>query len=389
MQITFVSNYINHHQLPLSLELSRLTEGNYTFLQTEPMTEERKNMGWDDSLSKLSFVERYYENPEAGKKLIMDSDVVIFGGAENQSLILDRIKAGKFTIRYSERLYKEGRYKFVSPRGLLEKYKNHIKYRKYPVYLLCAGAYTAGDFNLIKAYPDKMLEFGYFPEFIEYENLHEERKADECPKILWVSRYIDWKHPYLPVKIAKRLLDQGKNFELTMIGCGPMLSEVKNYANSQGLLEKITFIEKESPQNVRKLMRQSDIFMLTSDKGEGWGAVINEAMNAGCAVIASHETGAGPTLIKSGVNGFLFEANNEESLFGQVDKLISDRELSRKLGCEAYKTIATTWNAKTASERLMDFIKDPEHTIKDYEDKGPLSKARILSFAKVKREIGK
>lgn len=387
MRITFVSNYINHHQLPLCMALMEENEVDFTFLQTEPMTEERKNMGWDESLSKLSFVKLYYEDTEGSKALIMDSDVVIFGGAEDESLIIPRLEKGKFTIRYSERIYKEGRYKFVSPRGLIRKYKDHTRFRKSPVYLLCAGAYTAGDFKLVGAYKNKALEFGYFPKVIEYSDLNELRKDNECVNLLWVSRYIDWKHPYMPVNLAKRLKKEGKSFHLTMVGRGEMLKEVEEYAKASELLSVITFIESKSPDEVRTLMRKADIFLLTSDMKEGWGAVINEAMNSGCAVVCSHETGAAPSLINHNINGKMFISKDEESLYRQVLSLLDDKALRYELGSKAYKTMTTSWNAKEASKRLISFIKDDNHEIKKYDDMGPLSPAKNLSFAKVKKGI--
>ena len=45
MTITFVSNYINHHQIPFSNAMYAQSGEDYCFIQTEPMEEERRNMG--------------------------------------------------------------------------------------------------------------------------------------------------------------------------------------------------------------------------------------------------------------------------------------------------------------------------------------------------------
>ena len=34
-------------------------------------------------------------------------------------------------------------------------------------------------------------------------------------------------------------------------------------------------------------MEKADIFLFTSDRREGWGAVANEAMNSACALVVS------------------------------------------------------------------------------------------------------
>ena len=54
-----------------------------------------------------------------------------------------------------------------------------------------------------------------------------------------------------------------------------------------------------SPEQVRLYMEQSQMFLFTSDRYEGWGAVLNEAMNSGCAVVASHIIGSAPSFVTS------------------------------------------------------------------------------------------
>ena len=175
MKVTFVSNYINHHQIPVSDVLYEKLGSDYTFIQTEPMEEERIKMGWGTAFDDISYLKKYYENEYECQKLIATSDVVIFGGTEREELIEDRLLEGKPIIRYSERLYKEGQWKCISPRGLVKKYHDHTRYSDAPVYLLCSGGYVADDFNIIKAYNGKRFKWGYFPRFIEYSE--EERKA--------------------------------------------------------------------------------------------------------------------------------------------------------------------------------------------------------------------
>ena len=106
MKLTFVSNYINHHQKPLSDELYKKLGNDYTFIQTEPMEEERIQMGWGGDFDSLPYLKKYYEDEYECKKIIITSDIVVFGGCEDESYISDRLKEGKPVIRYSERLYK-------------------------------------------------------------------------------------------------------------------------------------------------------------------------------------------------------------------------------------------------------------------------------------------
>ena len=145
MQVTFISNYINHHQIPLSNAFYELLGDNYHFIQTEPMEEDRIKMGWQDEIKNLPYVMNSYEQKEQCKKLLLESDVVIGGGVRDEEWLVKRLEKGLFTVRYSERIYKTGQWRRFSPRGLRKKYHDYIRFRKQEYYLLCAGGYVAAD----------------------------------------------------------------------------------------------------------------------------------------------------------------------------------------------------------------------------------------------------
>ncbi|MDE6517744.1 MAG: glycosyltransferase family 1 protein, partial [Acetatifactor sp.] len=234
MRLVFVSNYINHHQMPVSQELNRLCQeqgGDYVFVQTEPMEQERVAMGWGESPKEADFVRNYWEDEKGCQRMIEEADAVIFGGCEDEKYIEARLEAGKPVWRYSEPLYKTGRYKFVSPRGLRKKYHDHTRYRKKRVYLLCAGAYVAGDFRLVGAYSGKRFRFGYFPAFRQQDMERLMAGKDQASqgrlRLLWAARMIDWKHPETALQVAAGLREQGIDFQLDMIGDGALSQEMK------------------------------------------------------------------------------------------------------------------------------------------------------------------
>ena len=109
-----------------------------------------------------------------------------------------------------------------------------------------------------------------------------------------------------------------------------------------------------SPTDVRNRMEKSQIFIFTSDWNEGWGAVLNEAMNSGCAVVVSHSIGAAPYLIRHGENGYLYSSGNIEELSSLVKSLISNPLKAEDMGTNAYKTITDTWNASVAVTRFYE-----------------------------------
>ena len=374
-KIAFVSNYINHHQIPFCNAMHRLLQGGFTFVQTETMEEQRVQMGWH-AAEQPEYVRCFYEEPEGCRQLILDCDVVLFGGTDDESYIQERLEAGKTVIRISERLYKTGQWKAVSPRGLCKKYHDHTRYRKSPVYLLCAGAYVASDFAIIRAYPGKMYCWGYFPETKRYDvdMLLRQKGYGETkiPYLLWAARMIDWKHPELPVETARSLKEKGLMFHLDIIGDGELRAGTEALAESYGLGDCVSFLGYQPPEEVRLHMEQADIFLFTSDRQEGWGAVANEAMNSACALVADHMIGAVPYLVKDEENGLVYQDGKTDQLFAAAERLVRDRAFCRELGKAAYRRITGIWNAENAAERLLgliDFITGSEYTRTDDRDR--------------------
>lgn len=380
MKAVFISNYINHHQIPFSNALYEQLGDDYHFIQTEPMEEERIAMGWGLDAATLPYVVWADREEERCRKLIEEADLVFAGWTKRLDLVLPRLSSGKLTFRVSERIYREGQWKAISPKGLLAKYKEHIRFRNQPVWLLCCGAYVASDFSLIGAYPGKKLKFGYFPETLRcpQEELFAKKNTDKL-QIVWAGRMISLKHPEFAVKLAGKLKEQGYSFELHFAGGGPMEEALKQEAAALGVAEKIVFHGFLKPQEVRSLMKRCQLHVFTSNYLEGWGAVVSEAMNSGCCVVANRQIGAVPFLIEDGVNGKSYPDGSYEAFERTVLELCAQPEQITVLGKEAYRTITEKWNAECAAQRCLEFYEGwKAGKLPEWED-GPLSAAPKLS----------
>ena len=407
MTFVFVSNYFNHHQKPFCDAMYAALGAGFTFLETEEMTEERKAMGWGEALP--GYVKRLDAAEPSYVNLITEADMVLFGDAP-EHLITPRLLANRPTLRVSESIYKEGQWKFITPRGLWRKYLDHIRFRRNRVWLLCAGGYVASDFSLIHAYPGKMLKWGYFPETRRYDMvalmggkpLHTAASQPTAapqptaplPRILWVGRMIDWKHPEWALEIARSLTKEGIPYDMELIGEGPLLEALKSSAEAGRL--SVRFTPFLSPGDVRKRMEQADIFLLLSDKREGWGAVLNEAMNSGCAVIANARAGAVPFLLDPAARetenstppGFVFRNGDIASAAAYAKRLIMDPALARRTGFAAYRRITGLWNAELAAKRLLAVSEAilSDGPLPQYEE-GPCSVAENVSVGRFCRGI--
>lgn len=385
MTFTFVSNYINHHQIPLCGALYKTLGEDFTFIQTMPMEEERVAMGWGVDVSKLPYVLCLYEKEYECLKIIAESDVVLFGWTEREDIVASRLQSGKTTLRVSERLYREGQWKAISPRGLIAKYNEHIKYRRQNVCMLCAGAYTASDFHLIGAYPDKMFRWGYFTAFRKYDETQMDamKIQDGALHIVWAGRFIPLKHPEYVVRLAKHLRDKGYQYHIHMLGDGELEPSMKQEVTDLGLSGYFTFYGYTEPEKVRDVMEQCHIHLFTSNYLEGWGAVVNEGMNSGCLEVVNAQVGAAPYLIRHGKNGLVYPDGSYEKMEALMEDLFSHWDDRKQMGRAAYETIRDMWNAEHAAKELLRFVSDLQKGRIIAAEEGPLSNAPVIRPGKM------
>lgn len=375
MTLLYLSNFFNHHQKPLADALFSMLGDDYCFVETwGGIPEEQQKLGYHNY--SVPYVKKYSEAKDEIDFLILDADVVIFGEAPI-SLIKGRISAGRLTIRDDE-----------------SRYKNPNRYLKWPIYtynslyynkghLLCASAYAPFDYMLSGMNPKKCYRWGYFPEVKRIESIKDflnKRREKHSAKIsiLWVGRLIPLKHPEAFIYVAENLKCEGIAFTMNIIGTGKMESKMKERVNKKSLTNEINFLGSMSPEAVRSYMEDADIFLFTSDRREGWGAVLNESMSSGCAVVADNNIGSVPFLIEDGVNGLIYKSRKFGDLLNKVKWLVNHPDEMQRMGEKAYITMSEKWNGKAAANNLLllceALLKGEDTPILE----GPCSKAPLL-----------
>ena len=380
MKVTFYSNFLTHHQVPFCLEMQKRLGDDFKFVSTMKIFKWRLDLGFEDLDQKYDFVVRAYENEEQkeeAKRLAVESDVVIIGSTTDD-LIDERLKQDKLTFRYRARvfIFPDGIWKGIFGKGKLKLFwHRHIKYRKNKnLHLLCANAYGAKDFNKLGLYKNKTYKWGYFLETNHYDidELIASKEKNEKMQIIWVARFIKWKHPEVVLRLARNLKRQGYNFKIQMLGTGVLEEKTRRKIKEQNLEDVIEVVGQVPSDRVKNYMEKANIFIGTSGRFEGWGAVINESMNTGCSIVANEKMGSVPFLIGNNNTGLMYNGYNDFE--NKVKQLIDDKELRQKLGKNAYEYITTKWTGAIAAENIIKLFEDvlngKEVEIKD----GPASR---------------
>jgi len=377
----FLSNAFTPHQKPLSFSFDNLFE-NYKFIECSNIDKSKLPQGWKEN-EMPGFVvnnESFLDFNEQYMKTIKDEDILIVGAASDK-LIAKRLKNGKLTFKYAERLYKGKLTILQWIKAYIGTYFHYIGFKKYNFYVLCSSAYTCADLNKFFKFRDRCFKWGYFPETKKYDNINDIIESKETNSILWCARLIDWKHPEIPVLLAEKLKNDGYKFMLNIIGGGEMGEEIQQLINDKDLNDCVTMVGVIQQDDVREYMEKSEIFLFTSDSNEGWGAVLNEAMNSGCACVSSHAIGSAPYLIEDGENGFLYRNGDFDDLYKKVTLLLDKPDKCKEIGEKAYLTITKEWNADVAATRFYELsqaILSGDKGLEMFET-GPCSRAQILN----------
>ena len=405
MRLVLLTNIISPHQMPLAHALARrLGEDNFRYIATEGEHDERTKLGWH-----MGQPPSWVIVPDGSAGLSAEASEwcqgadLLLSGLREMELFRERSARGLPTFYMSERWFKPpiGFLRMLHPRYLRMAWSLRKLLRAGSVDYLPMGLHAArdmarvlgllsGDIRCLFRAPPLRMEaqvplapfsgsisqlpmslWGYFVEAGggvdgSGNRINSASAPDGGPasplRLLWLGRMLDWKRADTLVRAVVRLLDEGRSFQLRVVGYGPEEAKLRRLAQRYLLPDQPAgresgasgiFFQAPVPiQEVRGLMREAEVVVMSSDGGEGWGAVVNEAMAEGCCVVGTHEAGSSATLIEHGVNGYLYRTGDVSELANLLRQL--DQESIRSCGERARETLDSVWSPEHAADKLIE-----------------------------------
>lgn len=353
MRVLQVSNLVSHHQLPLAREIVRTVgEANFRFVATATPDAERARLGWSDQVGE-AWILRAGEDLKDRQSFEQWWDVadVIICGERRFDRMQDRAARGQYNFYASERWWKPptGMFRMLSP-GFLRMARKFCEVAANPCFhYLAIGPYAASDISRIADFTGRTWQWGYFTEvpFVTPDVA----ARDGALKILWVGRMLGWKRVDTLIRALTILLSRGLDFELTLIGDGPERKELEALS-ARCIPGRCVFLDFVPAPEVPEVMNAHHVYVLPSSAYEGWGAVANEAMAYGCALVASRATGAAAAMIEDKVNGLLFDPDDWRGLGERLSELANNEVFRLKMARHAQGTMRI-WSPKEAAHRFL------------------------------------
>ena len=374
MKFIFYTNSISPHQLPLANELvGLLGEENYRYIYRDELSAERKDLGWENKISDV------WCNHGDDNAVRLENPEILMSGIRALDVFESRAKENKKTFYCSERWFKPtiGFLRVFVP-SYFKMARRIVKLlnESEDFYYLPMGIHAArdmarlcgfmnGDWKCLFRAPkldferkpggriwisgesrntqntrkyclDKMRMWGYFVGTGNGERGM--GNGGEEVKVLWVGRLLKLKRVDTIIKAVGEC-SKSKKITLDIYGFGPEEAKLKRLAAKYG--DVIKFYPPVPIREVRKLMREHDVYVFSSNAYEGWGAVVSEALEEEMAVLGTYEAGSSATILPE---GNLFSAGD----WRRLKKILLNDILQINIGL---------WTAKGASTALIEDIK--------------------------------
>lgn len=120
---------------------------------------------------------------------------------------------------------------------------------------------------------------------------------------------------------------------------------------AENLKECVTYLGWITGEEKQKYLEECDIFVLPS-YFEGQPVSVLEAMSYACVAVVSNVGGI-PSMITDGETGILVEPKDAESLRKGLEKVLSDSEMSERMGNAAREKVNREFSMKANIDKLL------------------------------------
>jgi colanic acid/amylovoran biosynthesis glycosyltransferase len=192
----------------------------------------------------------------------------------------------------------------------------------------------------------RIVHCGVDPDLFEVK-----RHAGRGNQLLFVGRVAAVKGLSILLEAVAKL--EG-GVTLNIAGDGPDRALLEEKVRALNISSRVKFLGYQSQEQVRKLLKQTDLFVMSSF-AEGVPVVLMEAMAAGVPVVATRIAGI-PELVHDGHSGLLVSPGDVNGMTVAVDRLLEDADLRNQFAITGRKDIEREFNIQTESRWLATIV---------------------------------
>jgi colanic acid/amylovoran biosynthesis glycosyltransferase len=203
--------------------------------------------------------------------------------------------------------------------------------------------------------PQKILihHFGTPVQSVLYQQ--REIKPGEPIRFMLASNLVQKKGVDIALRAFAKLAP-AYSFTVDILGEGPLEAELKLLANQLGLTARVNFYRFKPHDKLIEHMHTAHVFVQASrttkdNRKEGTPAVLMDALASGMPVVSTRHSDI-PEVVVDGLNGFLAEENDVDSLVQALQKVLEHPEVIGQLGKHGREYVAREFDAQVQAQRL-------------------------------------
>ncbi len=327
MDIVFWQLMPSHHQSGVMRHLAKTWNRKMHAVFDMKMLPERRKLGWQPP--DMDSIELHFLDEEKNPQKFV-SDFV----AEHRDAI--HVLSGfrgchSVELAWAKlRQYPTSRLAVIAERPNMQTWKSYLKklwykhfikkYRRRFKAILPMGRLGMKWFQGIGCSEDALFPYMYQNDSMTaQQNTQTAAARSGNVKFVYAGQFIRRKGCDLLLRAIRMLPSNG--WSLDMVGEGGELNDyIKSFIDSNKL--PIRYIGKCNSSEVVSCLQRYDVCIVPS-RHDGWGMVVNEAIEAGLGVIVSDRTGASDLVEVSGA-GIVVPANNVSALSGAMQSVLDN-----------------------------------------------------------------
>jgi len=183
-------------------------------------------------------------------------------------------------------------------------------------------------------------------------NLPIYRELKYTIKIISIGRFSKEKDYLTALKAISYLKQSFRNFKYSIVGYGFLIKEIRDIIDELLLSDNVEILE--NPNNIDLLLRDADIFLLSS-LYEGTSNSIMEAMNATLPIVTTN-VGDNIILVENEKSGFLTNVGDFKAIANALLKLSINYDLRIRMGKRSNEILREKFSIEKFKESYFKLI---------------------------------
>jgi phosphatidylinositol alpha-1,6-mannosyltransferase len=178
--------------------------------------------------------------------------------------------------------------------------------------------------------------------------------------VLFVGRLIPRKGLQFLVEAAKYLIKERAETMFVIVGDGPLRNPLVSQLKKTGLSRNFMFLGDVSEDVLPAMYNYADVFVFPSIQ-EGLGIALLEAQATAKPVVAFNQGGVREAVLNE-KTGLLVKRDSQE-LADALVRLLSDKDLSQRMGRMGRRFVSANFSWETCAERMLQVYREASSAI--------------------------